>query len=730
MAKPKAATLEAICSTVSSYYPEAKTDLIKKAFDFAEKAHTGQLRSSGDPYMIHPTEVALILAQMHLDVQSVITGLLHDTVEDTPATLAQIEAEFGKDISELVDGVTKLSKITFKTTEERQAENFRKMIVAMAKDIRVILVKLADRLNNMRTLEHLAQLKQTTIAQETLDIYAPIANRLGISWIKTELEDLCLRYLHGDVYYRLAQKISKTKKEREKFIEDFVTDLNEQLKEYDISAQILGRAKHFYSIFKKMESRRVDFDQIHDLIAFRILVDNITECYKSLGVIHANYKPVPGRFKDYIAMPKANGYQSLHTTVIGNGGERIEIQIRTQDMNSVAERGIAAHWKYKENRFDSRSHDNVAWVNRLLEWHKDLSDPNEFLETVKIDLFAEDVFVFTPKGEVRELPHGATPLDFAYAIHTDVGNKCVGAKVNGKIVPLKYRLKSGDTIEIVTSATQSPSKDWLKIARSSRAIAKIRAFIKNQERERSREVGMELLEKALRPYSINLHKLEKSGDLLRASQLINHRAIDDLYIAIGYGRSGVEHIIPHIVPEELLNKPKPAELGQAADESFLRKVFNSARKKSESRNAITVASLDDVLIRFARCCNPVPGDSITGFVTRGRGVTIHTATCAKAVDNDPARKVDVQWNKNDKGGVKRSVKIRVLSLDEPGLLALMSQTITSCGVNIASANIRTTKDKKAIAHFDVEVGDISQLQKVTSALESKKGVLSVERLRS
>jgi GTP pyrophosphokinase len=728
MTKAQRATLTTICNRVASYYPEAKSDIIRKAYEFADEAHRGQLRSSGEPYMTHPTDVAQTLADLHLDIPSIVTGLLHDTVEDTHATLEQIEKEFGKDIAELVDGVTKLSQIAFKTSEEKQAENFRKMILAMAKDIRVILVKLADRLNNMRTLEHLSMAKQKTIAQETLDIYAPIANRLGISWIKLELEDLCLRYLHPDVYYKLAQKVSKTKKERERYIEELGAIFDEKLAEYDIQAQVTGRAKHFYSIYKKMERRKADFEQVFDVIAFRIIVDNITECYKALGVIHAAYKPVPGRFKDYIAMPKANAYQSLHTTVIGTHGERVEIQIRTQEMHQVAEGGIAAHWKYKEGKFDIRSRENVEWVNRLLEWHKDLSDPNEFLETVKIDLFAEDVFVFTPQGEVKQLSHGATPLDFAYAVHTDIGHKCVGAKVNGKIVPLKHRLKSGDTIEIITSPSQTPSKDWLKIVRSSRAKAKIRSYIKEQERDRALKLGREILEKALRPYGHSLSKLEKSGEIGKIKEQFNARTTEEFYVAIGYGRSSSEEVIQKLVPKEALEKK--LEAAKAEDESFLKRVFNAAKRRSEARNAITVANLDDVLIRFGRCCNPLPGDSIIGFITRGRGVTIHTATCTKALDNDEERRVDVQWNIQDKGTIKRHVKIRVVSLDEPGLLAVMSQTIAACGVNIATAHIRTTKDKKAIALFDVEVGDIAQLQKVTSSLESKKGVISVERMRS
>jgi GTP diphosphokinase / guanosine-3',5'-bis(diphosphate) 3'-diphosphatase len=728
MAKPRQATVDSICGAIATYYPDANVDIVRKAYAFADEAHRGQTRASGEPYMIHPTDVAQTLADLRLDIPSIVTGLLHDTVEDTHATLPQIEKEFGKDIAELVDGVTKLSQITCKTSEEKQAENFRKMILAMAKDIRVILVKLADRLNNMRTLEHMAASKQKVISQETLDIYAPIANRLGIGWLKMELEDLCLRYLHPDVYYKLAQKVTKTKREREQYIEEFCSSISENLKEYDIHGQIIGRAKHFYSIFKKMERRKVEFDQLYDLIAFRIVVDNITECYKSLGVIHAVYKPVPGRFKDYIAMPKANAYQSLHTTVIGPSGERVEIQIRTQEMHQIAESGIAAHWKYKEGKFDSRSRENVEWVNRLLEWHKDLSDPNEFLETVKIDLFEEDVFVFTPRGEVKQLSHGATPLDFAYSVHTDVGHRCVGAKVNGKIVPLKFRLKSGDTVEVITSPSQTPSKDWLKIVRSSRAKAKIRAFIKQQERERALALGKELLEKSLRPYGHTLAKLEKSGELVKVAQSFNARTAEELFVGVGYGRVTPDQVIPLVVPKEALERK--LEAAKAEDQSFLKRVFNAAKRRSETRNAITVANLDDVLIRFGRCCNPLPGDSIVGFITRGRGVTVHTATCTKALDNDLERRVDVQWNIVNKAAIKRHVKIRVLSLDEPGLLAMMSQTIAACGVNIASANIRTTKDKKAIALFDVEVGDLNQLQKVTSALEGKRGVISVERLRS
>jgi guanosine-3',5'-bis(diphosphate) 3'-pyrophosphohydrolase len=726
MAKAPAATIDTICQSILNYFPDANLELVRKAYHFAEKAHADQKRSSGDPYIIHPTEVAHILAEMRMDLSSICAAFLHDTVEDTGVKLEQIQSEFNADIATLVDGVTKLSKITFRTTEEKQAENFRKMIIAMAKDIRVILVKLSDRLSNMRSLQFLPAHKQKTIAQETIDIYAPIANRLGMSKIKLELEDLCLRFLHPDVYYKLAEQISQSKSDREKFIEEFCQSIQERLAEYDVTAQVTGRAKHFYSMYKKMERRQVDFNELHDLIAFRIIVDNITECYKALGVIHSAFRPIPGRFKDYIAMPKANHYQSLHTTVIGPGGERTEIQIRTQDMHMVAERGIAAHWKYKEGRFDSKNTDNVAWVQRLLEWQKDLSDPNEFLETVKTDLFSEDVFVFTPKGEVKQLPYGATPLDFAYAVHTDVGNRCVGAKVNGRIVSLRHRLKSGDALEVITSPTQTPSKDWLKIVKSSRAKAKIRTFIKTREREVARSEGEELFDRSLKSFNLSLSKLEKSGQLDQLLKDHGCRTIEEFHVGVGYGRFDLNAMLVKLIPKEEM-EIKAAQAKAENDESFLKKVIRTASKRGEARNAVVVEGVDDILVRYAKCCSPVPGESIRGFITRGRGVTVHQASCARALDNDTERQIAVSWNQNLAMPVKRAVRIRVLSLDETGLLALMSQTITTLGVNIASANIRTTKDKKAIAIFEVEVGNMDQLNKVMSALESKKGVIAVER---
>ncbi len=729
MTKHSTVTIDDICSAIRSYYPEADLVLVRKAHDFSEKAHGDQKRHSGEPYMHHPREVTKILADLHLDVPTLCTGLLHDTVEDTHATLDTIEKEFGTVIAQLVDGVTKLSKITFKTSEEKQAENFRKMIIAMAKDIRVVLVKLADRTHNMRTLEHVLPYKQRQVAQETLDIYAPIANRLGISAIKTELEDHCLKYLHPDIYYKLASKVTKTKKEREGFIESISQQIQDRLKEYDIHATISGRAKHFYSIFKKMERRDIDFDQVHDLIAFRIVVDNITECYKALGVIHAAYKPVPGRFKDYIAIPKANKYQSLHTTVIGTSGDRIEIQIRTQDMHNVAEFGIAAHWKYKEGRFSGADKEAVEWVDRLLEWHKDLKDPAEFLETVKTDFFEDAVYIFTPQGDVQELPFGATPLDFAFAIHSDLGVRCVGAKVNGKIVPLKYRLKSGDTVEVLTSPTAQPSKDWLKLVKTSKAKARIRAHIKVQERSRALEMGREMVERELKQYGQDLKKHISNNSLLKFAESRDIKTVDDLLVYVGYGRISASTVVTHVLPEDVLSNRKHApDSGKTeAGGGLLKRIFQNASRIGHGSSAIMVGGMDDVLIRYGRCCGPIPGDSIVGFVTRGRGVTVHAANCPKALETDAERRVDVQWNLTSP--MKRPVKIKVLSHDVPGVLASMSQAITGCGVNISQAHVRTTKDRKAVCFFDIEVSSTEELARTLGALESKRGVINVERVR-
>ncbi len=711
-----------------SYYPDVNMQLVRQACEFAGQKHSGQKRTSGEPYIVHPIGVAYILAELHLDLDSIITGLLHDTVEDTSATLDELKEKFGPSVAELVDGVTKISRITFRTSEEKQAENFRKMVIAMAKDLRVILVKLADRLHNMRTLDALPERKRRIIAQETLDIYAPLANRLGIHWVKAELEDLCLRYLKEEIYYKLAQHVAKKKSEREKYIDEVIKGIQEHLKEYGVTAQVTGRPKHFYSIYKKMETRNMNFEDLHDVVAFRIITDNITECYKALGVIHAVFKPIPGRFKDYIAMPKPNNYQSLHTTVFGPYGERMEIQIRTQEMHQIAQSGIAAHWKYKEGRADVSNQSKMEWLSRLLDSQKSLSDPTEFLESVKLDLYAGDVYVFTPKGEVKEFPHGSTPLDFAYSVHTDVGNRCTGAKVNGKIVPLKYRLRSGDVVEILTSQTQNPSKDWLKFVRTSRAISKIRAYLKQIERMRAKELGEEILEREFRRFSTNLGKELKRTEMADIIRELGYKNVEDLLVGVGYGRNTARDI------SGKLFKEPPKEDGKS-EKGIIQKIISGAMKKSESRNVVMVSGMGDVLIRFARCCHPIPGDAIVGFVTRGRGVTVHHASCHKALEGDSARKVDVEWSnvvkKTDgKAGPKRSVKVRVYCDDSPGMLASMSQTISAQGVNISQATVRTMKDKKAVCIFEILVSGVDQLNKVISSLEAKEGILNVERQRN
>jgi guanosine-3',5'-bis(diphosphate) 3'-pyrophosphohydrolase len=713
--------LNDILDKVSAYNPSADLDLIRKAYVFSAKVHQGQIRLSGEPYLIHPMEVTAILADLKLDVPSVITGLLHDTVEDTLTTPEEIESIFGSEVANLVDGVTKIGKINFRTKEESQAENFRKMLLAMSDDIRVILIKLADRLHNMRTLQYQPEAKQRSIAKETLDIYAPISNRLGISWVKSELEDLSFRYLEQQIYYDLASKVTKKKQERESDVEQVKDIILGKLAEHGLKGDVSGRSKHLYSIFRKMESRNVDIDQIYDLIAIRVLVEDIRECYEVLGIIHSTWKPVPGRFKDYIAMPKGNMYQSLHTTVIGPFAERMEVQIRTMEMHRVAEAGIAAHWKYKEGKgYDEKEVKRFAWLRQLLEWQHELQDSREFMDTVKVELFPEEVYVFTPKGDVKSLPRGATPIDFAYGVHTDVGHRCVGAKVNGKLVPLKYELKNGDIIEVITSPHHTPSKDWLKIVKSSRARNKIRAWIKTEERKRSISLGREIVEKEFRRYSLNYGKLLKAGEIKRVAAEFGFVGDEDLMASVGYGKLSCNQLLGKLLP------PEKIEERQERKESRVGRIIEKLTKKSSS--AIQISGVEDVLVRFGKCCNPVPGDDITGFITRGRGVTIHTSDCAIALECDPERRVDVAWNRTRK--VALPVKIRVSCHDQKGILANISQAIANCEANIASASINSTVDKRGINLFEVEITDLDHLNRVINNIMKVSGVTKVERLKS
>jgi len=727
--------LNDILQRVSAYHPEPDLDLIKKAYVYSAKVHQGQVRKSGEPYLIHPLEVAGILAQLRLDEASIVAGLLHDTVEDTLATIEEIKELFGEEVALIVDGVTKLGKFSASqqlSQEEKQAENFRKMLVAMAQDIRVILVKLADRTHNMRTLDHMSEEKQARIAQETLDIYAPLANRLGISWIKTELEDLSFRYTRPKDFFDLESRVSRKKKEREKYIEEVVGLIEARLKEANVPAKVSGRFKHFYSIHKKMRSQGIEFEQVPDVIAFRVITPELQHCYGALGLVHQMWKPVPGRFKDFIAIPKPNMYQSLHTTVIGPLSERIEIQIRTEEMHRVAEEGIAAHWAYKEGKsVMARDDEKFAWLRQLLEWQQDLKDPKEFLDTVKVDLFTDEVFVFTPKGDVRSLPRGATPVDFAYAIHSGVGEKCVGAKVNGKIVPLRYKLRNGDQIEILTSPQAHPSKDWLTFTKTSRAQQKIRGFIKTQQREKSLVLGRELTDREFKRFGLNLNKLLKGGDLKVHAEGYGFRNEEDLLVAVGYGKIQPGQLVDVLLPKEKIEEVREKEkapVPQSSGSGLFQAVTEIARKVvgRKSSGGVTIGGIDDVLVRFGRCCNPVPGDPIVGFITRGRGVTVHQAECAKAMATDPERKVDVAWDV--KGDFRRSVTLRVLTADRPGLLAELSQIFSKKGVNISSANCRATGDQRAVNTFEVTIADLKQLTDLMKGIEKLQGVFSVERV--
>ncbi|MBI5968289.1 MAG: bifunctional (p)ppGpp synthetase/guanosine-3',5'-bis(diphosphate) 3'-pyrophosphohydrolase [Deltaproteobacteria bacterium] len=710
--------LNDILEKINRYLPGADSSLIEKAYVFSAKVHQGQVRLSGEPYLTHPLEVAAILADMKMDIYTVATGLLHDTVEDTYATWDEIKQTFGLEIATLVDGLTKISKITLTSHEEQQAENFRKMLLAMAKDIRIVLIKLADRLHNMRTLGFLSPENQVKIAQETLDIYAPLANRLGIDRIKTELEDLSFRYLHPEEFNKLVREVAWKKEEREKYIREVSSIISEKLSSYGLGGKVSGRPKHFYSIYKKMKAQNVEFEQVYDVIAFRIILNTVKDCYEALGILHSLWKPVPGRFKDYIAMPKANGYQSLHTTVIGPYGERVEIQIRTEEMNRTAEEGIAAHWQYKEGKVIApKDSKQFAWVRQLLEWQQDLRDPREFLETVKIDLFPDQVYVFTPKGDVKQLPVGSTPVDFAYTIHTQIGQQCVGAKVNGKIVPLRYQLKNGDIVEIITAPGHQPSKDWLKFVKTSRARTKIRQWIKAEARERSVDLGKEICERQFKKYHLDFGKLIKSEEMSKIISDLSLQSVDDLMAEVGYGNVSFKQIISKLVPPEKLERERK-------EESRLKRLAQKIRREP---SGIQIRGIQDMLVRFGKCCNPLPGDPISGYITRGRGVTVHTADCPNILGGDPERIIQVSWNLQEKA--VHAVRVRVICIDKKGLLAEISSSLASSEVNILQAHVTTTEDRKAICNFELEVNDLKHLQNVFRALTKLKNVLKVERLR-
>ena len=715
-------TITDLIERVKSYQPTAPVETIQHAYEFSASVHQGQRRLSGEPYLTHPLQVAGIIADMRLDVPSVATALLHDTVEDTLVTLPEIEERFGAEVAELVDGVTKIGQINFTSREEKQAENFRKMLLAMARDIRVILIKLADRTHNMRTLGHLPPERQVDIAQETLDIYAPLAHRLGIYWLKSELEDNALRFLHPEVYYQLKRSVAKKKAERERYLKEVLSILGKRLGEAEVEAEVSGRPKHFYSIYQKMQAQNLLYDQIYDLVAFRIVVDSVRECYEALGVVHASWKPVPGRFKDYIALPKGNGYQSLHTTVIGPYGERIEIQIRTREMHRVAEYGVAAHWRYKGPGATDVPDDGqrFAWLRQLLEWQQHTPDPQEFLRSVKEDLFTEEVFAFTPKGDLLNFPQGSTVIDFAYRIHSEVGHHCAGARVNGRIVPLRYQLESGDTVEIVTTNSQVPSKDWLKLVKTSRAKARIRAYVKAQQSARSVAVGREILERDLARHQLDPAALRADGSLDRVAKELGQRDEETLLAAVGYGMITAQQVLARLLPAEEIERRREKSEGRL--QRLLRLVGRQAK------SAVRVSGVEDVLVRFGKCCSPLPGERITGFITRGRGVTVHALDCPKVLESDPQRRIDVQWE--DGKGPPRAVKVEVTCVDRPGLLAAMSKAISSAGINITRAQVHGLGDRKAQNTFEVMVTSADELNRVMRNLGRVRGVMRVARVRT
>jgi GTP pyrophosphokinase len=722
------ARLEEICEKIDGYHPNPDLDTLRDAFEFACAKHEGQSRKSGEPYVSHPLEVIDIIADLHLDVASLVAGLLHDTVEDTDTTVDDLRERYGEDVAFLVDGVTKLSKFRFNTREERQAENIRKMIIAMSKDLRVILVKLADRLHNMRTLKHMPRHKQERIARETMDIYAPLAHRLGINWVKTEMEDLSFRYLHPEEYFDIAEKVSASKEERNAFIEEVTGMLHDLLEEHGIEPEINGRPKHLWSIYRKMRDQQIEFEQVYDLLAFRIIVDEPNECYEALGHVHRMWKPIAGRFKDYISIPKPNGYQSLHTTVIGPYKERVEIQIRTREMHKIAEEGVAAHWLYKEGKAVPDEDDQqFAWLHRLMEEHQDHDDPREFLESVKIDLFHDEVYVFTPEGDVLEFPQGATAVDFAYGIHTEVGHQCSGAKVNGKIVPLKYELQNGDIVEIMTTENQRPNKDWLQFVKTGRARTKIKKAVRQEQRERSRELGRELLNKELKKHGTNVSALERDEELTELVEGSHFGSVDDMLADIGYGKTEVDDIVDKLFPPEE-DEEKSAATTETST-SRLGDLWNRITSQQQENAGVVVGGIDDIMVTYAQCCNPVPGDDIVGFVTRGRGLSVHTRDCDRVAHLEKARQIDVEWDQDatDEGAARRAVDIRVHSADKQGLLANMSQAFSAAGVNISQAHCTTSDDQRAINTFQVLVNNVDQLNRAMKNLEKIKGVYRVER---
>jgi GTP pyrophosphokinase len=709
---------EDLVEKVRATNPDADIELLRRAYVFSAFEHKGQVRHSGEPYLVHPLEVADQLADMNLDVVAIAAGLLHDIVEDTQTPIERIKELFGPDVAHVVEGVTKLGAISFSSSEERQAENFRKMLLAMVDDIRVILVKLADRLHNMRTLHHLPEERRTKIAQETRDIYAPIANRLGMSKVKNELEELAFKYLEPKAFEALRARVESRRRATEGMIEELKKNITAKLAEAQVPViEIDGRIKRLFSIHQKLKRQKIDLDQVYDLVALRIITQSVKDCYAALGIIHQTWSPVPGRIKDFIAMPRPNGYQSLHTSVVSERGFPFEVQIRTADMHRTADEGIAAHWKYKEGRVGAgRDEQYFVWLRQLLEWQQEVRDPQEFLQNLKIELYPEEVYIFTPKGEVKALPRDATPVDFAYAIHTDVGHQCVGARVNGKQVPLRARLRNGDIVEIATTPGHKPSRDWLNFAVTSRARNKIKHFIHAEEKERSLDIGRKLFDKEARRFGLNLKNLTEPAAMGKVLGEYGLGRADELYAAIGYGKLSAKNVLARFVPTgELKETP---ETGIA---SVVRRVLGTGEPK------IKVRGIDDLMVFRARCCNPIRGENIVGYITRGKGVSVHSATCPNVVNllYDPERRIEVEWDKGS-DPAPYTVRLSIQVEDRKGILADVSTKIAGINTNIRNVEA-TVDDQVGRIDMTVEISDLKHLQKVIKSLKSVAGVVGVER---
>ena len=694
-----------IIDEVSAYITEADSRIIEKAYVFSARVHQGQTRLSGEPYLNHPLEVAHLIAQMRLDTTAVVAALLHDAIEDSLTEVEDISAQFGDEVAQVVDGLTKIAKIDFRSKEEQQAENFRKMILAMSKDLRILLIKLADRLHNMRTLQYHDRDSQQRIARETLEIYAPLANRLGIHWLQIELEEWSLKYLDEQGYSTLKSKLDTLAREKDPYLGSVMVQIQHKLAQAGLKAEVKGRIKHIYSVYQKLRKQGIPFEDVYDVLGCRVLVGSVAECYEALGLIHSIWKPIQSRIKDFIAMPKANMYQSLHTTVFGPEGERIEIQIRTREMDFIANEGIAAHWRYKDGaEISSQDGEKLAWLRQLLEWQKELKDPREFLQSVKIDLYPEDVYVFTPRGDVKRFPVGATPLDFAYSVHTQLGNQCMGAKINGKIVPLRYKLNSGDVIEILRSSKQHPSKDWLRIAKTSRAKTKIKAWLRTQENEQSIALGREILEKKIK----GLH-LARDLDYEELAREFSFKNVDDLFIALGFGRLSANQVLHRYIPVEEQKKPKAAP---------------EARKKQDS-SSIVVKGVDNLLVRYAKCCRPIPGDDVIGFITRGRGITVHRSGCPYVEETDLQRLIPVEWDKEALD--HHEIEFTVTCLDKPGMLGLITAAIGERKININTMKAYSQPQGTSTCVFRVMVRNLSELKELFNDIRKLKGVEKIER---